>query len=173
MTREEKNQAIEELTGVLNDAATLYVADISGLNALQTSTLRRLCHQRGVKLSVVKNTLLHKAMEKSDKAFDDLYETLKGNTSIMLSDTGNVPAKLIKEFRKKQEKPILKGAYIEEAIYVGDDQLEALSSIKSKEELIGDIITLLQSPAKNVVSALQSSGGTIAGLLKTLEERDN
>jgi len=173
MTREEKNQAIEELTGVLNGASTLYVADISGLDALQTSTLRRLCFQRGVKLSVVKNTLLQKAMEKSDKSFDDLYVTLKGNTSIMLSDTGSVPAKLIKEFRKKQEKPILKGAYIEEAVYVGDDQLEALSSIKSKEELIGDIITLLQSPVKNVVSALQSSGGTIAGLLKTLEERDN
>ena len=173
MTREEKNLVIEELTGVLNGSSTVYVADISGLNALQTSTLRRLCHQRGVKLSVVKNTLLQKAMEQSDKSFDDLYETLKGNTSIMLSDTGNVPAKLIKEFRKKQQKPILKGAYIEEAVYVGDDQLEALSSIKSKEELVGDIITLLQSPVKNVVSALQSSGGTIAGLLKTLEERDN
>ena len=110
-------------------------------------------------------------MEKSDKEFDDLYVTLKGNTSIMLSDTGNVPAKLIKDFRKKQEKPILKGAYIEESVYVGDDQLEALSSIKSKEELVGDIITLLQSPVSNVMSALQSSGSTIAGLLKTLEER--
>lgn len=172
MTREEKNQVIEELTAVLNDAGTLYLADIDGLNAVQTSALRRLCHQRGVKLSVVKNTLLQKAMENSDKTFDELYGTLKGNTSIMLSDTGNVPAKLIKEFRKKQEKPILKGAYIEEAVYVGDDQLEALSNIKSKEELIGDIITLLQSPVNNVLSALQSSSNTIAGLLKTLEERD-
>jgi large subunit ribosomal protein L10 len=171
MTREEKNQVIEELTGILNDTATIYVADIAGLNAVQTSALRRLAHQRGVKLSVVKNTLLQKAMEKSDKEFDDLYVTLKGNTSIMLSDTGNVPAKLIKDFRKKQEKPILKGAYIEESVYVGDDQLEALSSIKSKEELVGDIITLLQSPVSNVMSALQSSGSTIAGLLKTLEER--
>ena len=171
MTREEKNQVIEELTAVLNETGTVYVADIEGLNALQTSTLRRLAHQRGVKLSVVKNTLLQKAMEKSDKSFDELYSTLKGNTSIMLSDTGNVPAKLIKEFRKKQDKPILKGAYIEEAVYVGDDQLEALTNIKSKEELIGDIITLLQSPVNNVLSALQGSGNTISGLLKTLEER--
>ena len=171
MTREEKNQVIEELTGILNETGTIYVADIEGLNAVQTSTLRRLAHQRGVKLSVVKNTLLQKAMEKSDKSFDDLYETLKGNTSIMLSDTGNVPAKLIKDFRKKEDKPILKGAYIDEAVYVGDDQLEALSNIKSKEELIGDIITLLQSPVNNVLSALQGSGNTISGLLKTLEER--
>ncbi len=173
MTREQKNQAIEELTGILNDTSTIYVADIAGLDADQTSKLRRLCFQRGVKLSVVKNTLLKKAMEKSEKNFDDLYETLKGNTSILLSETGNVPAKLIKEIRKKQDKPLLKGAYIEEAIYVGDDKLDALTAIKSKEELIGDIITLLQSPAKNVISALQSGGNTISGLLKALEERNN
>ncbi len=173
MTREQKNQAIEELTGILNDTSTIYVADIAGLDADQTSKLRRLCFQRGVKLSVVKNTLLKKAMEKSEKNFDDLYETLKGNTSILLSETGNVPAKLIKEIRKKQDKPLLKGAYIEEAIYVGDDKLDTLTAIKSKEELIGDIITLLQSPAKNVISALQSGGNTISGLLKALEERDN
>ena len=171
MNREEKNQAIEELTGVLNESSTIYVADIAGLNAGQTSQLRRLCFQKGVTLSVVKNTLLKKAMEKSDKTFDDLFVALKGNTSIMLSDTGNVPAKLIKEFRKKGTKPLLKGAYIEESIYVGDNQLETLSNIKSKDELLGDIITLLQSPVKNVVSALQSSGGTLAGLLKTLEDR--
>ena len=171
MTREEKNQAIDELTGILNETSTIYVADIAGLNASQTSQLRRLCFQRGVTLSVVKNTLLKKAMEKSDKTFDDLFVALKGNTSIMLSDTGNVPAKLIKEFRKKGTKPLLKGAYIEESIYVGDNQLETLSNIKSKDELLGDIITLLQSPVKNVVSALQSSGGTLAGLLKTLEDR--
>ena len=171
MTREEKNQAIDELTGILNQTSTIYVADIEGLNASQTSQLRRLCFQKGVTLSVVKNTLLKKAMEKSDKTFDDLFVALKGNTSIMLSDTGNVPAKLIKEFRKKGTKPLLKGAYIEESIYVGDNQLETLSNIKSKDELLGDIITLLQSPVKNVVSALQSSGGTLAGLLKTLEDR--
>jgi large subunit ribosomal protein L10 len=171
MNREEKNQAIEELTGVLNESSTIYVADIAGLNAGQTSQLRRLCFQKGVTLSVVKNTLLKKAMEKSDKTFDDLFVALKGNTSIMLSDTGNVPAKLIKEFRKKGDKPLLKGAYIEESIYLGDNQLETLSSIKSKDELLGDLITLLQSPVRNVVSALQSSGSTISGLLTTLEAR--
>ena len=171
MNREEKNQAIEELTGVLNESSTIYVADIAGLNAGQTSQLRRLCFQKGVTLSVVKNTLLKKAMEKSDKTFDDLFVALKGNTSIMLSDTGNVPAKLIKEFRKKGDKPLLKGAYIEEAIYVGDNQLDTLVDIKSKEEVIGDIISLLQSPAKNVISALQSGGNKLSGIIKTLSEK--
>lgn len=171
MTREEKNQAIDELTGILNNSSTVYVADIEGLDASQTSQLRRLCFQRGVKLSVVKNTLLRKAMEKSDRTFDDLFVTLKGNTSIMLSDTGNVPAKLIKDFRKKGTLPLLKGAYIDESVFVGDNQLDALSNIKTKDELVGEIITLLQSPARNVISALQSSSNTIFGLLTTLEER--
>ncbi len=170
MTREEKNQAIKELTGVMNDTSTIYVADIAGLNASETSQLRRLCHSHGVKLSVVKNTLLKKAMEKSDKTFDDLFVALKGNTSIMLSENGNAPAKLIKDFRKKLDKPVLKGAYIDEAIYLGDDQLDALVNIKSKEELVGEIITLLQSPARKVISALQSSGNTISGILTTLEK---
>ncbi len=171
MTREEKNQAIDELTGILNGSSTIYVADIAGLNAGQTSQLRRLCFQRGVTLSVVKNTLLKKAMERSDRTFDDLFVALKGNTSIMLSDTGNVPAKLIKDFRKKGTLPLLKGAYIDESVFVGDDQLEALTNIKSKEELVGEIIGLLQSPARNVISALQSGNNTIFGLLTTLEER--
>jgi len=171
MTREEKNQAIDELTGILNGSSTIYVADIAGLNAGQTSQLRRLCFQRGVTLSVVKNTLLKKAMERSDRTFDDLFVALKGNTSIMLSDTGNVPAKLIRDFRKKGTLPVLKGAYIDESVFVGDNQLEALTNIKSKEELVGEIITLLQSPARNVISALQSSSNTIFGLLTTLEER--
>lgn len=171
MTREEKNLAIENLTEVLDSANILYVTDMSGLNAEQTSNLRRMAFKNNIKLNVVKNTLLRKAMERSGKNFDELYPTLKGNTSIMISETGNAPAKLIKDFRKKTEKPLLKGAYVEEAVYLGDDQLEALVSIKSKEELVGDIITLLQSPAKNVVSALKSGGSTLAGLLKTLEER--
>lgn len=171
MTREEKNLAIESLTEVLEGANTLYVADIAGLDAEQTSNLRRMAFKNNIKLNVVKNTLLKKAMERSGKNFEELFPVLKGNTSIMISETGNAPAKLIKEFRKKSEKPLLKGAYVEEAVYLGDDQLEALVSIKSKEELIGDIVTLLQSPAKNVVSALKSGGGTLAGLLKTLEER--
>ena len=110
-------------------------------------------------------------MEASDKEFGELQDILKGNTSLMISEAGNAPAKVIKEFRKKSDKPLLKGAYVEEAIYVGDDQLDALVNIKSREELIGDIITLLQSPAKNVVSALQSGGGKLSGILKTLSEK--
>jgi len=148
------------------------LADISGLNASDTSNLRRACFKANVKLAVVKNTLLAKAMESSDKDFGELPTVLKGNTSMMFSEASNAPAKVIKEFRKgKQEKPILKGAYIEESIYVGDDQLDNLVNIKSKEELIGEIIGLLQSPAKNVISALQSGGGKLHGILQTLSER--
>ncbi|WP_298285493.1 50S ribosomal protein L10 [Lutibacter sp.] len=172
MTREEKSQVIEALTTQLTDGNIIYLADISGLNALDTSNLRRACFKANIKLAVVKNTLLSKAMEKSDKDFGDLPSTLKGNTSLMFSETGNAPAKLIKEFRKKSDKPLLKGAYVEEAIYIGDDQLDSLVNIKSKEEVIGDIITLLQSPAKNVISALQSGGSKLSGILKTLSEKE-
>jgi large subunit ribosomal protein L10 len=147
------------------------LTDISGLNAVQTTALRRACFKANIKLSVVKNTLLAKAMEYSDKDFGDLQEVLKGNTSLMFSEVGNTPAKLIKTFRKKSEKPLLKGAYIEEAIYIGDDKIDLLESIKSKEELIGEVITILQSPSKNVVSALQSGGSNISGILKKLSER--
>jgi len=172
MTREEKSQVIEALTTTLTEGSIIYLADISGLNALDTSNLRRACFKANIKLAVVKNTLLEKAMEKSDKDFGELPTALKGNTSIMISETGNAPAKLIKEFRKKSDKPVLKGAYIEEAIYVGDDQLDTLVNIKSKEELIGEVITILQSPAKNVVSALQSGGQKLSGILKTLSEKE-
>ena len=171
MTREEKSQVIEVLTSKLTEGKIIYLADISGLNALDTSNLRRACFKANVKLAVVKNSLLEKAMEKSDKDFGELSEILKGNTSLMISETGNAPAKVIKEFRKKSDKPVLKGAYVEEAIYVGDDQLDALVNIKSKEELIGDIIGLLQSPAKNVISALQSGGNKLSGILKTLSDK--
>ncbi|MFK7900379.1 MAG: 50S ribosomal protein L10 [Cyclobacteriaceae bacterium] len=171
MTREEKSQVIDELTAQLADNTNIYLTDISGLNAVATSNLRRACFKANIKLAVVKNTLLEKAMEASDKDFGDLPTTLKGNTSVMYSETGNGPAKVIKEFRKKSEKPLLKGAFIEESIYIGDDLLDALVDIKSREELIGEIIGLLQSPAKNVISALKSSGGTIAGIVKTLSER--
>ncbi len=171
MTREEKSQVIDELTGKLTDNNIIYLADISGLNASDTSNLRRACFKANVNLAVVKNTLLAKAMEKSEKDFGDLPETLKGNTSIMVSETGNAPAKVIKEFRKGSDKPVLKGAYVEAAVYIGDDQLDTLVNIKSKEELIGDIITILQSPAKNVISALQSGGSTLTGILKTLSEK--
>jgi len=171
MTREEKATVIKDLTATLGDNTTIYLADISGLNATETSNLRRACFKANVTLSVVKNTLLSKAMEASDKDFGELPELLKGNTSIMLSEVANAPAKVIETFRKKSAKPVLKGAYIEEAIYVGDDKIDALSNIKSKEEMIGEIIGLLQSPAKNVVSALKSSGGKLAGILKTLSEK--
>ncbi|WP_040280757.1 50S ribosomal protein L10 [Psychroserpens damuponensis] len=172
MTREEKSQVIEELTAQLADNANIYLADISGLNAGNTSDLRRACYKANVQLSVVKNTLLTKAMEASDRDFGELPSVLKGNTSVMYSETGNAPAKVIKNFRKKAEKPLLKGAFIEETVYIGDDQLDMLVDIKSKEELIGDIVGLLQSPAKNVISALKSSGGTIAGIIKTLSEKE-
>ena len=171
MTREEKSLIIKDLTSQLTEGSTIYLTDISGLDAVKTSNLRRACFKANVKLAVVKNTLLFKAMEQADKDFGELPETLKGNTSIMISEIGNAPAKIIKEFRKKSDRPVLKGAYIEEAVYVGDDQLDALVNIKSKEELIGEIIGLLQSPAKNVISALKSGGNTISGILTTLSER--
>jgi large subunit ribosomal protein L10 len=171
MTREEKSQVIEDLTAQLADTNTIYLADISGLDAVTTSNLRRACFKANVQLSVVKNTLLSKAMEASDKEFAELQDVLKGNTSMLISEASNAPAKVIKEFRKKSEKPLLKGAYVEEAVYVGDDQLDTLVNIKSREELIGDIISLLQSPAKNVVSALQSGGNKLSGILTTLSEK--
>ena len=171
MTREEKSQVIQDLTAKLADTNIIYLADISGLDALTTSNLRRACFKADVKLAVVKNTLLAKAMEASDKDFGDLQNVLKGNTSIMTAEAANAPAKVIKEFRKKSDKPVLKGAFVEASVYVGDDQLDTLVNIKSKEELIGDIITLLQSPAKNVISALQSGGNKLSGILTTLSER--
>ncbi|MCB9425476.1 MAG: 50S ribosomal protein L10 [Flavobacteriales bacterium] len=172
MTREEKSNVIQDLATKLNQSSVVYIADISGLNAEDTSNLRRSCFKSNVTLEVVKNTLLTKAMEVSERNFDNLPSILKGNTSIMIAEVGNVPAKVIEKFRKSSKRPILKGAYIDEATYIGDDQLSTLSSIKSKEEVIGDIVTLLQSPAKNVISALKSSGGNLAGILKTLSERE-
>jgi len=172
MTREEKSQVIETLTAQLSGNDNIYLADISGLNAGNTTNLRRACFKAGVQLAVVKNTLLKKAMESSEKDFGELKDILKGNTSLMFSETGNAPAKVIKEFRKKSDKPLLKGAYIQESIYVGDNQLDSLVDLKSKDELVGEIIGLLQSPAKNVISALKSGGNTIAGLVKTLSERE-
>ena len=171
MKKEQKAQEIRNLTEELSSVKNLYLTDIAGLDAVQTTALRRACFKANIKLSVVKNTLLAKAMEASDKDFGNLHETLRGNTSLMFSELGNAPAKLIKDFRKKSEKPILKGAYVEEAIFIGDDQIDALESIKSKEELIGEVIAILQSPAKNIISALQSGGSNISGILKTLSER--
>ena len=172
MTREEKSQVIEELTAQLAENTNIYLTDISGLDAGTTSNLRRACFKANVKIAVVKNTLLEKAMEASDKDFGELPDVLKGNTSVMYAEAGNAPAKVIKAFRKKSDKPLLKGAFIEESIYVGDDQLDALVDIKSREELIGEIVGLLQSPAKNVISALQSGGGKLSGILKTLSQKE-
>jgi large subunit ribosomal protein L10 len=174
MTREEKSQVIEDLTAKLTEGNIIYLTDISGLNALDTSNLRRACFKANIKLAVVKNTLLAKAMEKSDKDFGNLPSTLKGNTSLMFAEVGNAPAKLIQEIQKKSktDKPLFKGAYVEEAVFVGADQLSVLAEIKSKEELLGEIITILQSPAKNVISALQSGGQKISGILKTLSEKE-
>lgn len=172
MTKQEKQEIVKNLSEKLNENNIFYLADISELDAETSSRLRRMAFKREVSLNVVKNTLLRKALEAAEGSYEEFYDVLKGNTSILFSEVGNAPAKLIKEFRKKSNKPILKGAYIEEAIYIGDEQIDTLTQIKSKEELIGDIIMLLQSPAKNVVSALKSSGGTIAGLVKTLSERE-
>jgi len=171
MKKEEKSQLIDSLAARLKGASSFYLTDTSTLNAATTSRLRRTCFKKNVELQVVKNTLLQKAMEKSGKSFDELYPVLNGPTSIMFSEAANDPAKLIKEFRRTAPKPILKGAYVEETIYLGDAQLDALVNIKSKLELIGDLIGLLQSPAKNVISALQSGGNKLSGIVKTLSEK--
>ena len=173
MTKEEKKVTIEDLKDALGEMKNLYLADIAGLDAAQTTNLRQACFNENIKLQIVKNTLLSKAMEASDHNFGELTNILKGNTSLMFSETGNAPAKVIKNFRKKSDKPILKGAFIEEAIYLGDDQLDKLVAIKSKDELIGEIITLLHSPIKNVISSLQSGGGKLSGILKSLSERSS
>ena len=171
MKKEEKNLVVEALAERLNNNNNFTIADISDLNAEDTFELRKLAFKRDVTLTVVKNTLLIKAMDKADKDLESLYDILKGPTSIMFAESGNAPAKMIKEFRKKSERPILKGAYIEEMTYVGDDQLDFLVALKSKNELIADVVGLLQSPVTNVMSALQSGGNTLSGLVKTLSEK--
>jgi large subunit ribosomal protein L10 len=172
MKRSEKNEIIGSLTEQINLSTHFYLTDIESLNAADTSSLRRLCNKQDVKLVVVKNTLLRKAIEASNKSADELYGVLKGNTSIMFCENANTPAKLIKDFKKKHKKPILKGAYVQESVYVGENQLDVLVSIKSKNELIGEVIGLLQSPIKNVLGGLQSGGNIIHGVLKTLGERE-
>ena len=175
MKKEDKSAIIKQLETTIGEYAHFYLADIAGLNAAQTSQLRRVCYKEDIKLVVVKNTLLQKALENSTVNFNEIYNSLKGETSLMLSNTGNAPAKVIQDFSKmkgnKLKKPVLKAAYVEQSFYIGENQLEALINLKSKNELIGEIIGLLQSPAKNVISALQSGGNTIHGVLKTLAER--
>lgn len=172
MTREQKAQMIDDLTAVLEESNIIYLTDIEGLNSANTTELRRQCFKNEISLKVVKNTLLKKAMERIEaKEFDGLYGSLKGNTAIMTAEKGNAPAKVIEGFRKKSDKPILKAAWIDQAVFVGDDQLKALSNLKTKEELVGEIIGLLQSPLKTVVSQLQTGGQKIAGIVKTLSEK--
>ncbi len=173
MTKEEKRVVIDSLAEQLQAYPHFYIADIEALNAEQTAALRRKCFESNVKLVVAKNTLLIKALEKTEKADADLVKVLEGSTSIMFTNVAKAPAVLIKDFRKTSDKPVLKAAYAQECVYIGDNQLDALCNIKSKEELIGDIIALLQSPAKNVISALQANAGQkIAGIVKTLESRN-
>lgn len=173
MRKEDKSLIIENIAAILKEYSCVYLTETTGLNAEKTSELRRACYKADIKLLVVKNTLLHKAMEASDIDYSGLYPALKGATSLMLSNTGNAPAKLLKDFKKKDDKlPLLKGALVEECVYLGADQLDTLASIKSKNELIADIVALLQSPAKNVVSALQSSGNKLHGILETLSNKE-
>lgn len=171
MKKEEKDIIINDITELLTKYPTIYVTDTSSLTVEKTNQLRRLCFNKGVKMLVAKNTLIQKAMEKKGKEYEPIFESLKGTTALLFSETGNAPAKLIKEFRKKNDKPLIKGAYIDTAVFLGDSNLESLASLKSRNELIGDIIGLLQSPAKNVIGALQSGGGKLAGIIKTLSER--
>ncbi len=173
MTREEKTQIINSIAEKLNEYPHFYITDTSALNAAQTADLRRKCFEKGISLVVVKNTLFEKALEKvGGEHVAELAPVLKGATAVMFTHVNKAPAVLIEEFRKTADKPVLKAAYVEESVYVGDEMIKTLTAIKSKEELIGDIIGLLQSPAKNVISALQASaGGKVAGLVKALEER--
>jgi len=172
MTKEEKNQFIDVLDKSINENSNFYLADISGLTAAESSNLRRLCFKREVSLQVVKNTLLKKAFEKNESNYEELYNVLKGNTSIMFTDVANAPAKVIKEFRKKHDRPIFKAAHLDASFYIGEEYLDTLSDIKSKDELIAEIIMLLQSPARNVISSLQSGGNKLSGIIKTLAERE-
>ena len=171
MRKEDKQVLIDSMLNELKACPNFYLTDVSDLNAEKTSQLRRQCFNSGVKMIVVKNALLQKAMQQMDKDYENLYDVLKGSTALMLCETGNAPAKLIKSFRKTSDRPILKGAFIEECCYIGDDMIDALCNIKSKNDLIADIIALLQSPMKNVISGLQSGGHKLSGILETLSER--
>lgn len=173
MTREEKDQLIEQLVESFNTYEFIYVTDSSDLTANTNNELRRLLHKNGVKMQVAKNTLIRQALVRAEKDWGDLTDTLKGTTALLFASNPKAPAIAIKDFRKKSDKPVLKGAYLESNIYIGDDQLDSLTKYKSKEDLIGDVIGLLQSPAKNVISALTSGGSKLSGLLQTLSDREN
>ena len=172
MKKEDKAQVIEMIGNTLSQYSCVYLVQTQGLNAEKTSELRRACFKGDIKMLCVKNTLLKEAFKNSELDYSGLYDLLHGETTLLLSNTGNAPAKLIKNFRKKDETlPMLKGAFVEESVYVGEGQLEALANIKSKNELIADVVALLQSPAKNVISALQSGGNKLHGILETLSNK--
>ena len=171
MRKEDKQVLIDSILSELKACPNFYLTDVSDLNAEKTSQLRRQCFNSGVKMIVVKNALLHKAMQQMEKDYEGLYDVLKGSTALMLCETGNAPAKLIKNFRKTSDRPILKGAFIEECCYIGDDMIDALCNVKSKNDLIADVIALLQSPMKNIISGLQSGGNKLSGILETLSDR--
>ncbi len=172
MRREEKNTIIDSLAERIKEYNHFYLTDTAQLNAADTSDLRRKCFESDIKLIVVKNTLLKRALEQSEGNFEELFPVLKGTTSVMFANSGNAPAKLIKEFRRRHDKPLLKGAYVQESVYIGDNMLDMLVFVKTRDELIGDIILLLQSPARNVISALQAGGNKIHGVLETLSKKE-
>ena len=171
MRKEDKQVIIDSILAELQACPNFYLTDVSDLNAEKTIQLRRQCFNSGIKMLVVKNSLLHKAMLGMDKDYSELFQALKGSTAVMLCETGNAPAKLIKSFRQKCDRPILKGAYIEECCYLGDDMIDTLCNVKSKNDLIADVIALLQSPMKNIISGLQSGGHKLSGILETLSEK--
>jgi len=172
MRKEEKQEIVEALADQIKTYGNFYITDTADLSVVKVSSIRRKCFESGIVMQVAKNTLIRKAMEVAGVDSQELNDVLKGSSTILFSSIGNAPAKLIKDLRKTGPKPVLKGAYIDTAVFIGDNQIDALATLKSKEELVGDIIGLLQSPAKNVISALKSSGSTIAGLVKTLQERE-
>lgn len=172
MKKEDKGKVIEQIAANLQEYENFYLTDIATLDAAKTSSLRRECSKQDIKLMVVKNTLLQKALETLEGNYEELYPILKGNTAIMFSNVANAPAKLIDKYKKEQI-PALKGAYVQESFFIGAETLQALVNIKSKAEVLGEVITLLQSPAKNVISALQSGGSLLHGVLKTLSEKEN
>ena len=171
MRKEDKHEVVQALTEQIKSYGNFYITDTADLTVEKVNVIRRKCFEKGIAIKVAKNTLIRKALESAGIESDEINGVLKGSSTLFFSESGNAPAKLIKELRKTSDKPVLKGAYIDAAVFIGDNQLDMLTMLKSKEELVGDIIGLLQSPAKNVVSALKSGGGTLAGLVKTLQER--
>jgi len=171
MRKEQKHEVVQALTEQIKSFGNFYITDTADLTVEKVNTIRRKCFESGIQVKVAKNTLIKKALQEAGIESEELFSVLKGSSTLMFSETGNAPAKLIEKIRKEQKKPVLKAAYIEEAIFVGDDQLKALTQLKSKNELIADVVALLQAPTMNVLSALQSGGNTITGLVKALEER--